>query len=177
MKRLLSRLFRRWRSEDGSVTIEFVLVVPTLVLICMASMEAGLYMTKHVMMERGLDLVMREVRLGTMGVIDHNKLRTHICERARFLNDCENSLKVELEPVSTTNFVMPPRRANCVDKGSPTEALTTVTPGASHEIMVVRICVVQDPMFPSTGIGLRLQPENGGGYQLVASSVFVNEPR
>lgn len=177
MRRLLSRFLRRASAEDGAVTFEFVLVLPAIVFLCMASVEAGFYMTKHVLMERGLDMVMRDVRLGTMGMIDHDKLRNKICERARFLVDCENSLKVELVPVSTTNFAMPTERATCIDKGDPTAALTTVTPGLAHEIMVVRVCVVQDPIFPSTGIGLRLRPEHGGGYQLIATSIFVNEPR
>lgn len=177
MRRLLSRFFRRARSEDGTATFEFVIVVPIIVLTCMASIEAGFYMTKHVLMERGLDMVMRDVRLGKLGRIDHDVLRTLICNQTKYLGDCENSLKIELLPVSTANFAMPTDRATCIDKGDPTEALTTVTPGGSHEIMVVRVCVVQDPMFPSTGIGLRLQPDYGGGYQLVATSVFVNEPR
>lgn len=177
MRRLLSRLFRRARCEDGTATFEFVIVVPIIVLTCMASIEAGFYMTKHVLMERGLDMVIRDARLGNLGIINHDKLRTLICNQAKYLGDCENSLKVELLPVSTTTFSMPAERATCIDKGEPTKALTTVTPGSSHEIMVVRVCVVQDPMFPSTGIGLRLQPSYGGGYQLIATSVFVNEPR
>jgi hypothetical protein len=35
---------------------------------------------------------------------------------------------------------------------------------------------VQDPIFPSTGIGLQLREDGQGGYQMVTASVFVNEP-
>ncbi|MEZ5796378.1 MAG: hypothetical protein R3D63_02055 [Paracoccaceae bacterium] len=43
--------------------------------------------------------------------------------------------------------------------------------------MIVRVCAVQDPFFPTTGLGLQLKADAEGGYQLIAASVFVNEPR
>ena len=54
----------------------------------------------------------------------------------------------------------------------------TVTLGGSNQIMVVRVCALQHPIFPSTGIGLGLRADSvNGGYQLMASTVVVNEPR
>ncbi|MDQ2065711.1 TadE/TadG family type IV pilus assembly protein [Xinfangfangia sp. CPCC 101601] len=181
MRRLLSKLFHRARDrardEEGTATIEFIFVVPILCTIFMASVEAGLYMVRHVMMERGLDLVMRDVRLGRLGTFDHNELRRLICARTVVLVDCNSLLKVEMRPVSTATFALPTMPATCIDRGEETEALTTFTPGGAHEIIIVRICVVQDPIFPSTGLGLRLRPASGGGYQMVSNSIFVNEPR
>ena len=84
MRRVLSRLARSrlaraFRREDGTASIEFVIFVPVVVTIFMASVEAGFYMAKHVMMERGLDMVMRDLRLGKLGKPDHDELRTLIC--------------------------------------------------------------------------------------------------
>ena len=47
--------------------------------------------------------------------------------------------------------------------------------GQQNDVMLVRICVAQDAMFPTTGIGLGL-PKNAGGYGLVAVTAFVIEP-
>ncbi|NGM46418.1 pilus assembly protein [Rhodobacter sp. SGA-6-6] len=174
MRRALSRLFRR---EDGTATVEFVLVVPVVISIFMASVEAGFYMAKHVMLERGLDLVMRDIRLGNLGTFENNKLRKLICEATPILVDCENTLMVEMRPISTSTFAISADPATCVDRGESTEVDDHVEPGGSNEIMIIRVCAIQDPIFPSTGIGLHLRADARGGYQMVTASVFVNEPR
>ncbi|MGB4827977.1 MAG: TadE family protein [Paracoccaceae bacterium] len=177
IRRVLSRLTRAFRREDGTASIEFVIFVPVVVTIFMASVEAGFFMAKHVMMERGLDMVMRDLRLGKLGAVDHNSLRHLICQATPILKDCESILKVEMRPVSTTVFDMPAVPATCIDRGNSTEPLTDFIPGGSNEIMIVRVCAVQDPIFPSTGIGLQMRKDALGGYQMIAASVFVNEPR
>ena len=177
MRLLRSRLFGSLRREDGTASIEFVLVVPVVLTVFMASIEAGFYMAKHVMMERGLDLVMRDVRLGRLGTINHTILRTEICEATPMLTDCNTVLKVEMQPVSTATFDMPSAPATCINRGNSTQPETKFTPGGSNEIMMVRICAIQDPIFPSTGIGLGLKKDALGGYQMIAGSFFVNEPR
>lgn len=177
IRRAFSRLFRRAKEEDGTATIEFVIVVPIVVTIFMASVEAGFYMAKHVMMERGLDLVMRDLRLGNLGAVDHDDLREIICDATPILAHCESILKVEMRPVSTVTFDLPSAPATCIDRGDETEPLTDFSSGGSNEIMIVRVCAVQDPIFPSTGIGLQLRADANGGYQMVTASVFVNEPR
>ena len=173
---LIKRMRRLWRREEGTASIEFVVFVPVVVTIFMASVEAGFYMAKSVMMERGLDLVMRELRLGNLGAVDHDDLRQLICEATPILKDCTSILKVEMRPVSTITFAMPATPATCIDRGEPTEPLTDFVPGGSNEIMLVRVCAIQDPIFPSTGIGLQLREDAQGGYQMVTASVFVNEP-
>jgi hypothetical protein len=42
--------------------------------------------------------------------------------------------------------------------------------------MLVRVCVVQDAMFPTTGIGLGLPKDGQGGYGLISTTAFVTEP-
>ena len=178
IRSLVSRFFQRLRADEGTATIEFVLVSPVLAAICVASVEAGFYATKHVMMERGLDLVIRDIRLNLIATVDHDTLRDRICASgAGILGNCTNVLKVELLPVSTSTFVMPSPSATCIDRGQPTQPATTVAAGQSSELTFVRICAVQDPLFPTTGFGLRMQRDAYGGYQLISSSVFVTEPR
>ena len=177
MRLFRSRLFRALRREDGTASIEFVMFIPVVVMIFMASVESGFYMAKHVMMERGLDIVMRDVRLGKMSPITPVVLLAKICEASPMLNDCQSVVKIEMQPVSTATFALPTESTTCVMRGSSTQPETEFNPGGSNEIMLVRVCAIQDPMFPSTGIGLRLRADSLGGYQMIATSFFVNEPR
>lgn len=176
-RQLLSRLARRFRKEDGTASIEFVIFVPVVVTLFMASVEAGFYMARHVMMERGLDMVIREVRLGNIPMVNPGILRKKICDATPILGDCMSTLMIEMTPVSTETFAMPAPSATCKNRGVNSEPLVNFTPGGSNEIMFVRICSIQDPIFPSTGVGLKLKADDLGGYQMVASSVYVNEPR
>ncbi|MCB6178910.1 pilus assembly protein [Rhodobacter sp. Har01] len=179
--RVLGRRLRRlWRREDGTATIEFVIFIPVVLGIFMASVEAGYYMIRHVSMERGLDLVMRQFRLGNLGLVTHDQLRDLICEATPILKDCQSELKVWLKPVDTANWIIPGDTAYCGDGNGTLSSLGSgdVQNGGSNQIMVVRICALQNPMFPTTGLGLNLRADSvNGGYQLMAATVVVNEPR
>ena len=48
--------------------------------------------------------------------------------------------------------------------------------GQQNDVMLVRVCVVQDAMFPTSGIGLGLPKDAQGGYGLVSVTAFVTEP-
>jgi TadE-like protein len=173
VRRFIRRFLGR---EDGTASIEFVIAVPVIMTIFMASIEAGFYMAKHVSMERGLDMVIREVRLGFYNSVSHDLLRDRICELTPILSDCSNTLKVEMTTINMNTFAMPATPATCVDRGNSVQPLTEFVHGGSNEFMVVRICAVQDPIFPSTGVGLQLRADAQGGYQMVSASIFVKEP-
>ncbi len=177
IRAILSRLARAARREDGTATVEFVIAVPAVLMIFMASVEAGFFMAKHVMLERGLDMVIRDVRLGHVPVVNQGVLRQRVCDATPILANCESILMVEMRPVSTATFAMPATPPTCLNRGEASEPLVEFVPGGSNELMMVRICAVQDPIFPSTGIGLRLRKDALGGYQLATASVYVNEPR
>ena len=115
------------------------------------------YMAKHVMLERGIDMAIREVRLGKVPLVNQEVLRQMVCEGAHILVDCEDVLLVEMRPVSTDTFDLPAAPATCINRGEEVEPMSDVLPGGSGEFMIVRVCSIQDPMFPSTGIGLQLR--------------------
>jgi hypothetical protein len=48
--------------------------------------------------------------------------------------------------------------------------------GQQNDVMLVRVCVVQDAIFPTSGIGLGLPKDSQGGYGVIAVSAFVVEP-
>ena len=43
-------------------------------------------------------------------------------------------------------------------------------------MMMVRVCALSKPLFPTTGIGVGMQVDGDGNYAIVATTAFVNEP-
>lgn len=172
--------------EDGNPTIEFVLTFPVVIVIFCAAFESSFYMIKSVSLERSLDLVTRDLRLGNLGSISHNQLKAEICGRAAVLGsptECIRSLKIELQPIDTASFSMPITPTNCVDKSQPIDPAIEPSPneyalGDSNQIMLMRVCLQSEPMFPTTVFGARMNRTSiDGNYSLISTSTFVNEPR
>ncbi|QCO58032.1 pilus assembly protein (plasmid) [Pseudorhodobacter turbinis] len=176
MRRLRKRILHTIRAEDGVASLEFVLAIPVILAVFMASMESGVLMTRFIMLEQSVDMVMRNLRLGQYPNPDADLLKDEICSRTVIMNDCKQAISIEMMPISTTAWNMPGNNMGCVDREDNVQPALTFDPGAAHEIMLVRVCVVQDAVFPTTGIGLKLPKDGQGGYGLVAMSAFVNEP-
>ncbi len=173
------------RDETGTASIEFVFVVPIIVTIFTASFESSFYMARHVMLERSVDLVVRDIRLGKYATLTHNALKQKICERSALVESvdtCIKAMKIWLQPISTANFVMAPSPNGCVDRNAVIDPLVA-TPttefkfGVQNEIMLMRVCLKEKPMFPTTAVGAQLIKDGTDGhYGMVTMSVFVNEP-
>ncbi|WP_309663749.1 pilus assembly protein [Tabrizicola sp.] len=185
MKSLLSSWMRFLHSDEGAVTIEFVIAFPLVMTIFMSSFESSFYMARHVMLERAVDLVIRDLRLGMLVGVTHTDLKKEICARSILLAgspaECQKGLKIWLQPVNTATFAMPITPTSCVDRSAPIDPMQAVPAtefalGAGNQIMLVRVCMKQDPMFLTTPIGAGLVMDDDGGYSLVTASVFVNEP-
>ncbi len=168
-----------WRREDGTATIEFVLAIPVVLMIFMASVEAGFYMVKQVMLERALDIVMRDFRLGRLASLTHDQIRDRVCAADPVVTNCAGELKVWIEPINMATWAVPNLPAYCGDRNGTLTRQTTgrINPGSPDEIMFVYVCMLQRPMFPSTGIGLQLRADSvGHGYQIGVTTLVVNEP-
>ena len=169
--------FRRIATEeDGVASLEFVFVIPFIMAIFMASIESGMLMTRSILLEQSVDMVMRNLRLGQYPAPTVSLLKDEICRRTIIMAGCEDNITIDLQPIDTATWVLPNTNAGCVDRGNNVQPATTFDPGTPHEIVLVRVCVTQDAIFPSTGIGLNLPKDGQGGYGLVAISAFVNEP-
>lgn len=171
--------------ERGTASIEFVFIVPIVMMIFMASFESSLFMARHVMLERSVDIVVRDIRLGYLDGLNHAQLKRLICESGSLVNSvdtCVDSMRIWMQPINTATFEMvaPPR--SCVDRSEPIDPLQEPTGsefrfGSDNEIMLMRICLKEEPMFPTTIVGAGLiQDETDGNYALLATTVFVNEP-
>ena len=168
------RVFRK--REEGAASIEFVILFPLFAVILMSSIEAGIMMVRNVLLDHAVDVSVRSLRLGIDAPGDEDELRAMICENAKYLTDCENAVRVELVRVPLDTWAMPTAKATCVQRGEDVQPVLEFTSGMDHDVMLVRACAVFDPMFPTTGLGLRLPKDETGAYSLVASSAFVVEP-
>ena len=170
------RLCRAFRREDGTATMEFVVAIPVLITIFTASFESGLLMTRSIMLEQSVDMTMRELRLGHYPLPDAPLLKTEICKRTVIFKDCEANIMIEMTRVNTANWSMPKTDVACIDRAEDIQPVTALQIGQQNDIMLVRVCVVQDALFPTTGVGLGLPKDGNGGYGVVAVSAFVTEP-
>ena len=176
MMRYLKRFCRTTRREDGTASVEFVLMMPMMFTIFMASFESGLLMTRSILLEQAVDRTMRELRLGHLPNATHGSLKIEICSRTVILHECLSKIAINMQRIDTTTFAMPTTTTGCVDHAEPIDPLTSINTGEGNQIMLMRVCVIQDPAFPTTGIGLRLPKDSSGGYGLLAATAFVNEP-
>ena len=145
-------------------------------ILFVSAFESGILMTRHVMLERGLDMAVRAVRLGTLTPVTHVQLKKMICNGAGIIPDCMNTLKLEMRTTDLRAWVDIPRAADCIDVNNPVTAPTTYQNGQSDDLMVVRVCALFRPMFPATGLGFYLPRNSGDYYALVSTSAFVMEP-
>lgn len=177
MMRFMRRLAKGFRhSEDGTAAVEFALAVPVLIAIFMASFESGLFMTRSIMLEQSVDMTMRELRLGHYPIPSAELLKEEICSRTVIFSGCQDAITIEMTRITTTAWTMPTADIACVDRGEDINPVTALQIGQQNDIMLVRVCVVQDAIFPLTGIGLGLPKDGNDGYALYTTSAFVTEP-
>ena len=178
MMRFTPKNIRRFlRDESGSVvTIPFVIWLPVFLGVIVAGMEIGALSVRHTQLERGLDLAVREVRLGTGENIDHDSLKTMICENTTLLTDCESMLRLEMIPLSLRDWSEPSRDADCYDSAEPVRPARQFDPGQPNELMLLRACYKYKPITPAGSVAAAM-PKDAEGYAAIVSfSAFVQEP-
>ncbi len=162
--------------QSANTSIEFVLLFPSVIAVFLSAFEAGFVMMRHITLDRGVDLAVRQLRLGFVAPLTHAEVKTRICNNAFLIRDCEDVLLLEMRPVSTTTWQPLNTPSACVDRTAAIQPVTTFSPGSAQEMVIMRACVIVDPFFPTTGLGLSLPLDASGGYALVSTTAFVNEP-
>mgnify|MGYP000218166242 CR=1 FL=1 len=176
MRRLLSRLVRLHRCEDGTSSIEFVLLFPLFMSLFLSSIEMGVVMLRQVMLDRALDIAVRDLRLGAWPNITPEILKSRICDHLGIIANCEQEMLLELQAVSAPDYTLPDPAATCRDRSAEIQPVVSFRDGPENELMIVRACVLIDPIIPGSGLGLKMQANNRDGFALVATSAYVNEP-
>jgi hypothetical protein len=185
---LRSTLQRFRRDDSGVVTVEFVLIFPIFFSIFLMTYESGMISLRHVMLERGVDVTVRDIRIGQLVDPSLADLRTSICDVAGIIPDCEAQLQVELLPNDLRNWTTVNGTVQCVDRGDPGSTPDKITNGGNNELMFLRACARIDPILPSSAIGKNkislsaaieasgTSTAAAGSYALVSTAAFVIEP-
>lgn len=173
---ILSKLRGFFRAETGSAAIEFVLLMPVFFLLVTNSWESGLLSTRQVMLERGVDMTVREIRIGRIANPTHAIISRTICENARIIPDCNQRIKVEMVRRDPRSWSALDAAADCVDLSNLGRPLRAFEVGGNNELMIIRACILFDPLIPTNGLGRDIPKQSQGKYALVASSAYVLEP-
>lgn len=178
MKSFLNRFLQ---DETGVTSLEFVIIFPVFFGMFLMTYESGMVSARHVMLERGVDIAVRQVRIGAMPNPTRASLRKSICEVALIIPQCERQLEIELLQRDPMNWVAVPNQIRCVDRGDIDRDPGTIDVTGNNMLMVLRACVRIDPFLPTSGLGKVIVDRNSGGaadgsYALVATAAFVVEP-
>ena len=182
MYRFVNKFVRFGQSEDGGPTVEFVLLFPFFISLFLMGFESGYYMVRSVMLERALDISVRDVRLGNGKVPQLPALKEKICEHAAILPDCEDSLQIEMVAlqIAPGQAATLDGRIKCIDRrvDEDQDKYSTYDVGSTNQLVVVRACAVASPLFPTTGIGAGMKRTDliGENYAMVATNAFITEP-
>ena len=177
MMRLFRHARRRFlKSEDGNATVEFVLIFPIYLSLLIMSIEMGFITLRHTLLERGMDIAVREIRLGTGSAPTHDEIKELICENALMIRDCTNSLRLEMRPADIRNFATLNDPIDCTDASQPTKPVKEFTPGQQNQLMLLRACLRFDPLFPIDALGSALVKDANGQSAIYAMTAFVQEP-
>lgn len=178
MIRLSRRLARRFLgAEDGSATIEFAITFPAVLFMLLSGVELGMVTLQHAMLERALDITVRDIRLGTGSAPQHDEIKDLICERAGFIDECGNNLKLEMLQVDPRNWSTLPSDPDCSDQSEEVSPVRSFVNGQDNELMILRVCAKISPVFPTVGLGESMQKDGAGQYSLISTAAFVQEPR
>lgn len=193
----ITRRIRQFHlNEEGNTTVEFVLLFPLYMWVFISSIESGLLMTRNAMLERGVDLVVREIRLNATWQPDEDDLKRSICDVGGMFDNCEQNLRIEMTRLDPRTPDFPPARVPCVDRSDPAQPPSIFDPTAQNELVLLRVCALVDPIIPNykftrgffdtsadatglsmMGLGSMVPLQDTGGLALVVSTMYVVEPQ
>ena len=176
--RMIDHARRFLRDPSGSAeTVSFAVWTPVLLLTLATSLEIGVYTARATMLERGLDLAVRDVRLGTGSAPQHDQIKTMICENAALIPNCQENLRLEMMARDVRNWRSIPETADCTDRALDAAPVREFTAGLENELMVLRACAKVSPILPMTWFSGALSRDSAGDYAIITMSTFVQEPR
>ena len=177
IKHLMKPLRRFRREESGAaMMMEFIIFVPLIFSAFLMAVEMGVYSMRHMFLDRGLDLTVRFVRLNTNTAITHGQLKDMICDWSGFLEDCDSTLRLEMQPLDPRAFAEFDQSADCVDLSEDVTPVRGFELGREHQLMILRACVKFKPVYPTTGLGYAAETDGTGRMRMISTAAFVQEP-
>lgn len=172
-------LNQKLQSEDGNASVEFVVLFPLIFALFVTSVDFSIQMLRQASLDRAVDIVMRDVRLGRSRTADDIKLA--ICavsgEFSGNQADCFSNITVELRPVQPSELRLEDPSVRCVDRASGINPVLAFTPRIQgQELMMVRVCRVASPFIALNGFLLGNPRGPNDDFMSVSVGFFVNEP-
>ncbi|RMD93243.1 MAG: hypothetical protein D6811_05325 [Alphaproteobacteria bacterium] len=173
-----SRFAARLRREEaGTASIEFVVMFPLLILLMATGFEAGLYSTRQALLDYAVEKSVRVLRLNPDDPPSYSEMVDIVCDAAVMVPDCHNAIQVELTPIDTETWDIDPGPVYCRDRENDyTPEIVFDEAGGGNRLMLLRLCAVFHPVFPTLGLGARLTRVSENDYAMVATQIFVTEP-
>ena len=114
----MTSLFRRFaRDESGNTnTVAFAIWTPILLLTLATALEVGIYTARATLMERGMDIAARDIRLGTGTAPQHNEIVARICEEAVIIANCEDNMRLDTHTLAPSNAALITRAADICEQ-------------------------------------------------------------
>ena len=179
MKRPFVNVLQRFRrSEQGHATIEFAITFPAMLFLLLSGIELGMITLQHSMLERAMDMTVRDIRLSTGTAPQHDEIKDLLCERAGFIDACGENMRLQMVRVDPRDWTPLAETATCTDKSEEVNPTVEFKNDAQeNDLMILRACAKIDPVFPTTGLGKNVVKDGAGQFALVSISAFVQEPR
>lgn len=168
------------RSEDGSATVQFALLLPLFLGLFLATFELGMLLTRQMMLDRAVDLAVRQVRIGAFQDVApgdmHEAIMAAICANNIVMRHCERDLLLWAERIDPRAYAAPSDLAVCRDRKDRNKPVDALDAGAPNDLMYVRACALFDPFFPTIGLGRALDRQSGDAYAIFSASAYAVEP-
>ena len=185
MIRIVPRRLRPLFSRDeGTVTVEFLLIMPVLFSFVVNSAEAGTVMLRGAFLEWGLNSAVRDMRLGSLvnddGTHNPELFRKRLCETVWILGDydsgCKEKIEIEVRQFTAANAAAMNAETRCKPGGDEVPPPVIYNPGGETQLTIIRICASIPAITPKFGLGAALPKNNDGDYYLVAMNAYTTEP-
>ena len=173
---LRNRLARFRRDDGGNASIEFVIIVPVFIALLVFSIELSLITLRHALLERGLDLTVRQIRLGYAIPPDHPTIKNMVCDFSKLGGNCRENLRLEMKPVDIRAYASLDPIPDCTDAAEPTKPVRKFDPGQTNQLMLLRACLTYSPLMPEATLGRALAKDSSGQAAVVSMAAFVQEP-
>ena len=173
----VSQWLRRYRRDErGSMTVEFAIWFPFFLFFLYSTVELGLITMRHAMLDRGLDIAVRDIRLGTGTAPQHDDIKASICQNAIVIPDCDSNLRLEMVPTDMRDWTSLPPDPDCTDRAEEARPVREFTPGNSNQMMLLRACLKIQPLSPTSQLVEYMQRDSAGDISILVTSAFVQEP-
>lgn len=166
-----------FRDTSGAATLEFVVLVPFLMIVVFMFAEIGILAGRTVLLKRGVNIAARDIRLGD--AVDQDAFRATACANAFLINSCITDLRIEMIPHDVAARQDPTTTIYCPnrfpDPGEPVVPFNDFQNGVDGNIMIIKACLIVDPVFPGVGLAAGLNFADGQGYAIIAKSAVMIE--